>query len=424
MSKTRRNKTDDDVDAGIRHFIERLKADDDVSLEMRHVIPRLLTRAYDDKMPHDCDVCGKSHEGDCRRGTGLRGELKREGLERAVAVVQRSLDGIRGERDREYIARSLNHLAREIEISPWHDELRQRYVDDDYLWSRLTYQPSWLKPSPRVAERDEPLDKWQTKMLSKYRTRVRSQASAYCRQDATAAEQVELIVLELFADQLRRWEPGNGCTFDAYAERFLSGAIAFWAQRPSTEREKLMLAPRFRDPPSVQLKKLGEPLTPAQAELVLNHQPIVKSLARECSQRKELVCEDLEAFGLEMLIALSREYDRSRSVTFGAFAQHRLLGAMQDRVKFSRRFVRAPIENALLPRSGRKAAAQPDHTNEPSKGADVELAWLNRNRPAPPSADQVGAVDSHIASGGAIHRHEQPRFLDRRSSGCLIAKCA
>src|SRR5262249_25984911 len=48
----------------------------------------------------DCDVCGKRHDGECRRGSGLVGELSGDGYDLAVSRVERALDNIRGQRDR------------------------------------------------------------------------------------------------------------------------------------------------------------------------------------------------------------------------------------------------------------------------------------------------------------------------------------
>src|SRR5262249_47340536 len=50
-----------------------------------------------------------------------------------VSRVERALDNIRGQRDRDYIARRLDRIAQEIEVSQWRDELRRRYFDHPQL---------------------------------------------------------------------------------------------------------------------------------------------------------------------------------------------------------------------------------------------------------------------------------------------------
>src|SRR5262249_8464544 len=83
---------------------------------------------------------------------GLVGELSGDGYDLAVSRVERALDNIRGQRDRDYIARRLDRIAQEIEVSQWRDELRRRYFDHPQLRDRLAYQgPSSLATEPLTA---------------------------------------------------------------------------------------------------------------------------------------------------------------------------------------------------------------------------------------------------------------------------------
>jgi len=252
----------------------------------------------------DCDVCGKRHDGECRRGSGLVGELSGDGYDLAVSRVERALDNIRGQRDRDYIARRLDRIAQEIEVSQWRDELRRRYFDHPQLRDRLAYQgPSSLATEPLTAS--------EVRVVLKYRPLARSLAREYSR--GNLSEEVVTFSLELLADQFRRYVPSGGVTFDAFAKRFLSGAIRYRLER----------TPRCDGRPteSAFVRSLtAKPLTAAQAELVLNHRPLARFLAREYSRGNPLVREELETFCLERLTDLARRYDRSRGVPFGAFA--------------------------------------------------------------------------------------------------------
>src|SRR5262249_61327676 len=104
---------------------------------------------------------------------GLVGELSGDGYDLAVSRVERALDNIRGQRDRDYIARRLDRIAQEIEVSQWRDELRRRYLDHPQLRDRLAYQgPSSLATEPLTAS--------EGRVVLQYRPLSRSLARGGC----------------------------------------------------------------------------------------------------------------------------------------------------------------------------------------------------------------------------------------------------
>ncbi len=71
---------------------------------------------------------------------------------------------------------------------------------------------------------------------------------------------------------------------------------------------------------------------PADATLVTDNLPLVRSLARRMAPtaRPYLELGDLVSIGTEALLKASRRYDASRKVAFGSFAYQRIRGAMVE----------------------------------------------------------------------------------------------
>src|SRR5262249_44078786 len=122
-----------------------------------------------------------------------------------------------------------DRIAQEIEVSQWRDELRRRYFDHPQLRDRLAYQgPSSLATEPLTAS--------EVRVVLKYRPLARSLAREYSR--GNLSEEVVTFSLELLADQFRRYVPSGGVTFDAFAKRFLSGAIRYRLERTWSANRK------------------------------------------------------------------------------------------------------------------------------------------------------------------------------------------
>lgn len=173
---------------------------------------------------------------------------------------------------------------------------------------------------------------------------------------------------------------------------------------------------------------IADPLTEAEWELVKKHSPlsdkpnvvgpnVVSSLAREYSHGNPILRDELEAFGIELLTVLVRRWDRSRGVTFGAFAKRFLRGAMRDRVKHSPRLnghaTDATLATLVVPRDGRKAATNSDDkANERWSKADVDLAdyvfgrrvGKSKQTSATKRKAIEGWVNSFLATGGTVKR--------------------
>jgi len=72
------------------------------------------------------------------------------------------------------------------------------------------------------------------------------------------------------------------------------------------------------------------PLSTEQAKLVTDHIQLVRKYAGNIAKGNPVLFAELEALGLRQLEESARKYDSSRRVSFGAYAKHRLRGAMLD----------------------------------------------------------------------------------------------
>ena len=72
------------------------------------------------------------------------------------------------------------------------------------------------------------------------------------------------------------------------------------------------------------------PLTAQQARMITTHLPLARKYAGSIAKGNQVLFSELEELGLRVLEEEARNYDLSRGVPFGAYARHRLHGAMLD----------------------------------------------------------------------------------------------
>ncbi len=75
---------------------------------------------------------------------------------------------------------------------------------------------------------------------------------------------------------------------------------------------------------------------PATEALIVENLPLVGYLVSDlCARATHLSREDLASVGAIALVTAARSFDHSRGVPFGAYARHRILGALTDHLRSS-----------------------------------------------------------------------------------------
>ena len=138
--------------------------------------------------------------------------------------------------------------------------------------------------------------------------------------------------------------------------------------------------------------ELDDPLTPDQKLLVVNHLPLVKSLAKKMPV-SSVMRDELVTFGLGVLSDLVREWN-PKGATFGAFAKKWLRGAMRDHCKYRVRTVGGLTPDAIEAITHKTGRKQPKRSRDGDKpqwsAADIRVDEYLRGcgdsyRPADPN---------------------------------------
>src|SRR5262245_35042789 len=167
-----------------------------------------------------------------------------------------------------------------------------------------------------------------------------------------------------------------------------------------------------------EAQRKPEPLTNEQARHVTSHLPLVRKYAGKIAKGNQALFTELEALGLNQLEALARTYDPTKGVTFGAYAQHRLRGAMLDYVTLNRNktlSVGGINEVGIVARekSGRRAKATPSDDVPLRK---VPLTKGDANQTRARANDSSALVLKYLQDGGGV------RYTRKQTKGGTIAE--
>ena len=107
-------------------------------------------------------------------------------------------------------------------------------------------------------------------------------------------------------------------------------------------------------------RQLPQRLSAEQSKLVTGHVWLVTECAGYVANENQVLFSELEALGLRTLEEQARSYDPTLGVPFGAYARHRVRGAMIDHIRSTRGRTIAvggakQIENAGRHKSARKS---------------------------------------------------------------------
>jgi RNA polymerase sporulation-specific sigma factor len=96
-----------------------------------------------------------------------------------------------------------------------------------------------------------------------------------------------------------------------------------------------ILADRKRRQEEKEARAKPPPLTAAQARMVTTHLKLARNYAGKYAFGDQGLFAALDDLGVRTLMEQARKYDPHRGVTFGAYAQHRVRGAMLDYLKLN-----------------------------------------------------------------------------------------
>jgi RNA polymerase sigma factor (sigma-70 family) len=152
-------------------------------------------------------------------------------------------------------------------------------------------------------------------------------------------------------------------------------------------------------------RALQPPLPAARAELVFNHLPLIRSLASSVAGQNDTLFSELELLGVAVLEEQARKFDPSRGVTFGAYARHRLRGAMID---YARSHCGCSI--AVGGPDEIEAVCRPKPARRPT--SEPERSFVERDIRTPSHAkgnDYAAIVLQYLKAGGVVrHSRKQP----------------